>query len=245
MQIDKNRFLDALATAAYQVSAEKLLLTDSFDAPIYPESLVQVVVAQSLVRELHCSRIELEFPTEQIELELCGGKDCRVCARQGRVDLICWHSGLPLAAIEVKDQLAGSDDGLVVDAIRLQQLLSVQHRLLQRFCLSFGGLVAYVGKNSQRYKEYKPFDHQLEPKAKQSIQTIKRNIEAVIDKTRFDISFRDGRCIDSSRDITKPDLYINTEFEDPLSGEEQMTKYLVAVISRKDPAGPATASDEV
>ena len=234
MQPDKTRFLDALATAAYQVSAEKLFLTDSFDAPIYPESLVQVVVAQSLSKELHCSRIELEFPTEEIERELCGTKDCLVCARPGRVDLICWHNSIPLAVIEVKDQLAGSNDGLADDAVRLQQLLSVQHRFLQNYRLSFGGLVAYVGKNSQQYKEYKPFDHQLEPKANQSIQTIKRNIEAAIDQKQFAVEFRDGRCIDSSRNATKPDPFVGTEQEDPLSGEEQMTKYVVAVIYRKD-----------
>ncbi len=234
MQPDKFRLLDALANAAYQVSAEKLFLTDSFDAPIYPESLVQVVVAQSISKELHCTRVELEFPTEELERELCGVKDCRLCSRPGRIDVVCWHSGVPFVAIEVKDQLAGSNDGLDVDAKRLQELLSAQHRLLPNLKLSFGGLVAYIGKNSQKYKEKKPFDHQLGPKVDQSVDTIKRNIENAIDKSKFEVEFRVGRCIDSSRDATKPDPYIGTENEDPLSGAEQMTKYVVAVIARKD-----------
>jgi hypothetical protein len=233
MQPNKTRFLDALTTAAYQVSAEKLFLTDSFDAPIYPEALVQVVVGQTLGRDLHCSRVELEFPTKGLEQELCGALDCCVCTRPGRLDIVCWHNGFPLAVVEVKDQLANPNDGLVPDALRIQELLSLRHRLMSSR-LAFGGLIGYVGRNAEDYKEYTPFEQQLERKANQSVATVMKNIEAAVDREKFNIEFRYGRCIDSARDANKGDPNIGTENEDPLTGAEQLTMYVVAVITRSD-----------
>jgi hypothetical protein len=230
---DRERFLTALASAAYQVSVEKLFLTDSFDAPIYPESLVQVFVAQNLSRNLHCSRVELEFPTNELERELCGTPDCLVCSRPGRIDVVCWSGGVPLAAIEVKDQISGTDDGLLADAVRLQELLDVKHRIMP-YRLTYGGLVAYVGKNSQQYKEPKFFDHQLEPYSERTVETLKRKITEKIDSAKFDIHFRSDRCIDSSKDAAVPDPNTDAPDADLLSGEEQMTKYVVAVLVRKE-----------
>ena len=118
-QPDKTRFLNALADAAYQVSVEKLSLTGDFDAPIYPESLVQIVVAQNLNKSLRCDRIELEFPTEQLERELASNVKL-VTDRSGRIDMVCWHGGIPYAIIEVKDQIVGANDGLILNiAVKL------------------------------------------------------------------------------------------------------------------------------
>lgn len=101
--------------------------------------------------------------------------------------------------------------------------------------MSFGGLVAYVGKSI----ESKPFDHLLEPHSQRTVDTVKRNIERVIDQSKYDVCFRVGRCLDSSLDGANPDPNFGTEHEEPISGAERMTKYVVALITRKPVAGPS------
>jgi hypothetical protein len=118
MRIDKHHFLDALAKAAYIVSVEKLLLTGNYDAPIYPESLVQVVVAKQLHETLYFSRVELEYPAATLESELFGGPRPLSVMGLGRLDLICWDVDGRVYAVEVKDELTGTNDGLVKDAGR-------------------------------------------------------------------------------------------------------------------------------
>ena len=109
MKADKDSFLNALAKAAYRVSVEKFELTSDIDSPIYPESLVQVVVGQVLKEEFAISA------------------DKSPIDRPGFLDLVCWDSQKPLAVIEVKDQLTGTDDGIVNDICRIQRLLSMRH----------------------------------------------------------------------------------------------------------------------
>ncbi|EGR0084630.1 hypothetical protein FR263_21480 [Vibrio vulnificus] len=66
-----------------------------------------------------------------------------------------------------------------------------------------------------------------------TINSTKENIENVVDKNQFSIEFMDGRCIDSIKKTGSSDPYIGTEDEQPLTGQEQMTKYVVAIIQRK------------
>lgn len=232
MQLTKDDFLKGLARAAYAVSVQNLFLTDDSDAPISPESLVQIVVAQSLKDSFPGLSIGFESSTSDLESEF--SKEGNIsCERQGSVDIVCRYGSEPLAVIEVKYQLTGTNDGLVSDVVRLQQLLALRHRFFPKYRFQFGGIVSYVTKSATQYEPPKYFDHEFERYAGRSVKTVEKNIKAALNATSFDIAFLSGRCVDSSKDGEKPDDLVGTEFEDEISGAERMTKYLVAVISHR------------
>lgn len=230
--MNQSQLLNALSTAAKAVAVDKLILTDDFNGPIYPEALVQVAAAMSLKKQLPHLALKLEYSTRTLEEELRGTKaECDLCLKPGRVDIAIWSSSKPIAVIEVKDQLANSDDGLVKDVERIQKLLDIEHRKIGTNLLEFGGAIAYVGKSCKQYKEYKYFDQDLENYSERSVETVKQRMRDTIDCTKYKIIFQHGRCIDSSKDSKNTDLQKGTEFEETISGEEHMTKYVVAVIT--------------
>lgn len=233
-EITPEKFLDALANAAYQVSVEKLFLTDDFDYPITPESLVQVVIAQNLNKKLHINSIKLEISVDSLLKGLSGKYDEKEEIRNGRIDIVCWENPLiPLAIIEVKDELNGTDDGLLKDVKRIKQLLLLKNKMFNQ-SIRFGGIVAYIGKNNRRYKKNKYLDQQLEPYVNQTIETIKRKIIHKIDNEKFEVMFKVGRCVDSAKNINEDFEDEESRYENSLSGKEQMTKYLVAIFYLKN-----------
>ena len=153
--------------------------------------------------------------------------------KDGRVDIVCWNnSPIPFAIIEVKDELSGTDDGLIKDVERIKQLLLLKHPMFNQG-IRFGGIVAYIGKNNTQYKSDKYFDEQLEPRVNQTVETIRKNINDKIDNENFEVKFKIGRCIDSSKNGNEDFSDEKSRCENSLSGKEQMTKYLVAIFYLK------------
>ncbi|HCE2191104.1 hypothetical protein CGJ39_23820 [Vibrio parahaemolyticus] len=233
MPLGKQEIFEALKNAAYKVSAENFFLTEDLDSPIYPESLVQIEAAKSLKSMLPYSVVKLEFAVSDIEKLLGAGITGQTDRTNGYADITFFHDGFPQAVVEVKDEINGTDDGLIKDAERIQQLLDIENSKFEKKLLQFGALIFYVGKNSQGYKVARQTEDKIEMFVDRTINSTKENIENVVDKNQFSIEFMDGRCIDSIKKTGSSDPYIGTEDEQPLTGQEQMTKYVVAIIQRK------------
>jgi Holliday junction resolvase-like predicted endonuclease len=228
---------DALLTGGRAAAAENFLLSQDADVPIFPEALVQVEVARAL-RELNFSSIEMEAATDRIVKIASGRKSDDLefpdIGRVGEIDIVCWHDFVPQVFVEVKDQISGSDDGIVADMLRLQELLRIAHRWggnsPQVHIPRYGAVVYYVGKNNGQYKKGRHLTSQLIPFANRTVATSLKNLRKIVDETRFTLLTKKVRVADSAKDgRPRPEL-VGTEDEETVSGDEQLTYCVVCVL---------------
>jgi Holliday junction resolvase-like predicted endonuclease len=230
---------DTLLAGGYAAAHENFLLSQDPDVPIFPEALVQVEVARALKR-LHFSSIELEANTERIARATSGRKPCDEdfpdTGRPGEIDIVCWQSFVPQVFVEVKDQISGSDDGLVADMLRMQQLLSIVHRWgadnpMNRIA-RYGSVLYYVGKNAVNYKKARHLASQFIPFADRSVSTSLANLRKVVDNSKYTLLTKKIRVIDSAKDSPPEPELVGTEEEEMASGHEQFTYCVVCVLSK-------------
>jgi Holliday junction resolvase-like predicted endonuclease len=229
---------DALLVGGRTAAAENFLLSQDADVPIFPESLVQVEVAKAL-RKLKFSGIEMEAATDRIVTAATGrtanDSDFPDIGRVGEIDIVCWNEWVPQVFVEVKDQISGSDDGIVADMLRLQEILRIAHRwgrnAPQAKVPRFGAIVYYVGKNAGQYTKGRHLASQLIPFASRTIATSLKNVQKIVDNTCFTLLTKNVRVADSAKDEPpRPELF-GTEDEETVSGAEQLTYCVVGVLS--------------
>ncbi|MHC3915111.1 hypothetical protein ACI0FN_01074 [Alcaligenes nematophilus] len=232
---------DVLLHGGYAAAAENFLLTENEDAPIYPEALVLVEVARMLRNKLHFTAIELEARTERIVRAASGLKPCDVnfpdIGRDGKFDIVCWHSVVPQVLVEVKDQISGVDDGIVSDMLRMQSTLQIAHRWGERAAHNkiprYGAVLYFVGKNSKQYKKERNLASQFIPFADRTVATTVSNINKVIDTSRFKLLMKKVRVVDSAKSDCPNPEYIGTSDEETVSGSEQFTYCVACVLQEK------------
>lgn len=239
MGIDMTLTADALANALLKGGQAAALLNFELsgdpDVPIHPESLVQVAVAQALRDELQLASVELEVDTERL-VQAASGRGLSDPSfpqdiREGRVDIVGWSTLLPQVFVEVKDQISGTDDGIVADILRVQELMSIPHKLgLNSKLPRFGAVLYFVGKNSREYRKGRHLASQFIPYADRTVATSLKNVQRVIDISRFRLLVKKLRVLDSAADGPPDPLLVNTEFEETVSGREQFTYCVVCVL---------------
>lgn len=237
MTITAENLADVLLTGGQSAAAENFLLSQDADVPIFPEALVQVEVARAL-RDLKFSSIEMEAATDRIVKVASGRKpdDCEFpdIGRVGEIDIVCWNNFVPQVFVEVKDQISGSDDGIVADTLRLQELLRIVHRwgvnTPQVRVPRYGAIVYYVGKNAGQYKKGRHLTSQLIPFANRTVATSLKNVRKIVDQTRFTLLTKKIRVVDSAKDGPPSPELVGTEDEETVSGAEQLTYCVVCVL---------------
>ena len=233
--------IESLLAGGRSAAYENFMLRDDEDAPIYPESIVQVEVAKVLKKRIRFSSVELEADTEKIAATASGfiptAKGFPDVGRHGYFDIVCWQTPVPQVYVEVKDQLSGTDDGIVSDLARLQEFLKITHRLGEKAIghklPRFGALLYFVGKNSQKYKNGRHLAAQFEKPSAKTVHTTIEKLKSVLDTTAFDFEFKVERVIDSAKNGPPDAALIGTEHEETLSGHEQFTQCVVVVITLK------------
>lgn len=239
ISITADNLADALLAGGYSAAQENFLLSQDADVPIFPEALVQVEVAKALRDRLAFTGIEMEAATEGIVRAASGRKpddpDFPNIGRIGKIDIVCWQHFIPQVFVEVKDQISGTDDGIVADAERLQALLGIVHKWGEKGPHArtpvFGGILYFVGKNSQQYKHGRHLASQFIPYADRSVTTSVKKVRQVIDESKFNLIIKKSRVLDSAKDSpAKPEL-IGTIDEETVSGSEQFTYCVACVLS--------------
>ncbi|RYG86065.1 MAG: hypothetical protein EON58_22170, partial [Alphaproteobacteria bacterium] len=178
--------LTALLSAGLEaVYTHQMLVGDDLDVPLYPEALVQVEVAKSLKTSLQFAQVELEASTKILEASLHRGEPTSpFCSNQGEIDIVCWQWNGPQLFVEVKDEINNTDDGLIKDVERLQQLLAIRKdSATQNFPL-FGGLLFYSSRKSPPIRGKHLTSQFLPMVAKELDKTIQR-IKSRVDLVRF------------------------------------------------------------
>jgi hypothetical protein len=232
---------DALLFGGHLASAENFMLSEDADVPIYPEALVQVEVAKALKERLQFSHVELEANTEALAKAASGlnlgHPNFPAIGRHGCVDIVCWWHVVPQVFVEVKDQINGTDDGVVADVLRLQEFLRIPHRWgansPQARIPHFGAILYYVGKNSQQYKRGRHLASQFLTYSKRSVETSLSNLRNAVDQSAFDLLVKHARVVDSAKNGPPDSTLVATEDEETVSGHEQFTVCIACVISPK------------
>lgn len=239
VSITADNLADALLAGGHAAAQENFLLSQDDDVPIFPEALVQVEVARALRERLNFSGIEMEAATERIVRAASGRKpddpNFPNIERVGEIDIVCWQHFVPQVFVEVKDQITGSDDGIVADALRLQALLRIVHKwgvsAPQARVPRFGAILYFVGKNAQQYKKGRHLAAQFIPFANRSVTTSLENVRKVIDESKFTLITKKSRVLDSAKDGPPNPELVGTADEDTVSGAEQFTYCVACVIS--------------
>ncbi len=247
MKVTAESLANALLHGGRAAAVENFLLSQDADVPIYPESLVQVEVAKALRDRLHLTGIELEASTERIVRAASGRKFgdplYPSLTRPGEIDIVGWLHVVPQVFVEVKDQISGTDDGVVADVLRIQELLSISHRWgeagPQARTPRFGAVLYYVGKNSQQYKKGRHLAAQFIPFADRTVDTSLMNIRKVVDATRFELLIKKIRVVDSAKDGAPDPELVGTADEESVSGSEQFTYCVACVVNERDVISPA------
>lgn len=237
MMITPDNLADALLAGGHAAAQENFLLSQDADVPVFPEALVQVEAARALRERLSFDSIEMEAATERIVRAASGRKPCDPdfpeIERVGEIDIVCWQAFAPQVFVEVKDQISGSDDGIVADMLRLQALLRIVHRWGAKGPHAriprYGAVLYFVGKNAQQYKKGRHLASQFIPFADRSVATSLKNVRKVIDETKFTLLTKKARVLDSAKDGPPNPELVGTEDEDTVSGAEQFT-YCVACV---------------
>jgi hypothetical protein len=238
MTLTADQLADALLKGGQRAAVENFLLSGDPDVPIFPEALVQVEVAKALRDHLNLSSVELEATTERLLQAASGralGDPERPCVtRPGEIDIVGWSHFVPQVLVEVKDQIGGTDDGIVADALRIQELLSITHRWGEDAPHSklprFGALLYYVGKNSQQYERGRHLASQFIPFADRTVESSLKNIRKILDTARYSMLVKKARVVDSARDAGPDPELVGTQDEEQVSNKEQFTYCVVCVL---------------
>lgn len=249
LPIDAGTLIDALLAAGAEAAYQNFLLAQDFDVPIFPESIVQVHSAASLNERFSFSSVALEVSTRHVAQQLSGhapGHDkFPIILRDGeedtsgRIDLVCHQAFGPQVLLEVKDQISGTDDGLLEDLNRLQQLLRVEHKWSEQGVTArslsprFGALHFFIGKNAQQYRSGRFLASDMGRFADRTVNTVLAKLRAAVDSTAFELNSGTRRVIDSAKNGPPDPRNIGTEYEETVSGAEQFTYCVACVLHRK------------
>lgn len=203
---------------------------------------MQVEVAKALNRRFGFDRVELESCTVRLARVMSGIHPKHASfpkiERHGKVDIVCWQAMAPQILIEVKDQITGTDDGLIEDLCRLQDFLKIEHKWNKRKRTApwlnlpqYGVLVFFVGKNSESYKNDRYLASHFEPNADKTVETVIKKLKKHVSPS-FNIDWAKTRVLDSAKDGPGDPRAIGTELEEELSGKEQFTYCIVCVLRR-------------